>query len=137
MVNESDFGLGELGQIAVVVTDLETATTFYRDALGMQLLFEVPGMTFFRCGDIRLMIGLPEGEADLSSHILYYRVDDIDAAYETLKERGVEFIHQPRRVHRDDDHELWLAFFRDPAGHMLALMSELPVRAVTQADGEA
>jgi catechol 2,3-dioxygenase-like lactoylglutathione lyase family enzyme len=128
MVNESDFGLAELGQIAVVVADLERATAFYRDTLGMQLLFEAPGMSFFRCGDVRLMLGLPQREDDPTSHILYFRVDDIDAACETLKGRGVDFIRPPRRVHRDEEHELWLAFFRDPAGHTLALMNERPMR---------
>jgi methylmalonyl-CoA/ethylmalonyl-CoA epimerase len=136
MTNETSFGLRQLGQIAVVVNDLERATAFYREALGMELLFEAPGMSFLRCGDIRLMLGLPEGEGDTPSHILYYRVDDIEAAYETLQGRGVDFIREPRRVHRDHEHDLWLAFFRDPAGHTLALMSELR-RSTNPADAEA
>lgn len=121
-----DLGLSQIGQIAVIVDDLERATRFYRDALGMELLFEVPGMAFFRCGEVRLMVGTPEGtDEDHPSHILYYRVEDISAAHRILAERGVEFVREPRRVHRDENHELWLAFFRDPAGHTLALMSEV------------
>lgn len=120
--------LAEIGQIALTVHDLDRATRFYRDTLGMENLFEVPGMSFFRCGDVRLLLGLPEGDAEVTaSHVIYYRVDDIKAAHRTLVEAGVEFVHDPRPVHRDDGQELWLAFFRDPDGHTLALMSEVPV----------
>ena len=130
MSEPMDLSLSQIGQIAVTVDDLEQATRFYRDRLGMELLFEVPGMAFFRCGEVRLMLGTPEGtDEDGPSHILYYRVEDISAAHRILSERGVEFVREPRRVHRDEEQELWLTFFRDPAGHTLALMSEVPARS--------
>lgn len=120
--------LAEIGQIALTVRDLDRATRFYRDTLGIEPLFQVPGMSFFRCGGVRLLLGLPEDDAEVTtSHVIYYRVDDINAAHRVLVEAGVEFIHDPRPAHRDDRHELWLAFFRDPDGHTLALMSEVPV----------
>jgi len=122
-----EVALEGIGQIAVTVDELEPATAFYRDVLGLELLVEAPGMSFFRCGDVRLMVGLPQGEEAPPSHILYYRVEDIRQTHAALKQRGVEFLREPRRVHRDEQHELWLAFFRDPAGHTLALMSEVPV----------
>ena len=124
----SEFSLSAIGQIAVTVADLEQATEFYRDVLGMSLLFQAPGMAFFQCGDVRLMLGAAAGEsADHPTHILYYRVDDIRAAHRMLEARGVEFVHEPRAVHRTDTQELWLAFFRDLDGHTLALMSEVAV----------
>jgi methylmalonyl-CoA/ethylmalonyl-CoA epimerase len=126
MSGTSDIRLSAIGQIALTVHDLEAATRYYRDVLGMQHLFEAPGMSFFQCGDVRLMLGNPQG-VDHPSSVIYYRVEDIHTAYEILRERGVKFEQEPLLVHKTDEHELWLAFFRDVDGHMLALMSEMPV----------
>ena len=121
------FGLGTIGQISVTVRDLEQATAFYRDTLGMRFLFSAPGMAFFDCGGVRLMLGLPEGSgAEDPGSILYYRVGDIHDAFRTLSERGVQFIDLPHRVASLPDHDLWMTFFRDSSDHVLALMSEVP-----------
>ena len=128
MTSGEGFSLSEIGQIALTVLDIEEATAFYRDVLGLPFLFEVPGMSFFQCGDIRLMLGESDSEQQsASSSIVYYRVDDITAAHETLKKRGVEFVQDPVLVHKAEDHELWLAFFTDLDGNTLALMCEKPV----------
>ena len=119
-------GLSRIGQIAVIVHDLPKAVTFYRDILGMKFLFEVPRMAFFDCGGVRLMLGLPEtAELDHAALILYYKVDDIQAAYRVLKSRGVHFLGEPGLVARMPDHELWLAEFRDMENNVLALMREV------------
>ncbi len=124
----ADFGLRRIGQIYVNVQDLQRATAFYRETLGMRLLFEVPGMAFFDCGEVRLMLGKAEQpEFDHRASIIYYRVDDMAAAYRKLVERGVEFVHEPRMVHKTDESELWMAFLRDSEENVLALMSEVPV----------
>lgn len=128
MTKSHEFRLAKIGQISIVVKDLARATEFYRDTLGMQFLFEVPGMSFFDCGGIRLMLGRAEKpEFDHPASILYYRVDDIADAHQTLVKRGVNFEHPPGLVHKAADHELWLAFCRDPEGNSLALMSEVPL----------
>jgi len=127
MTDNTDFGLTEVGQIAMSVQDLDAATAFYRDVLGLPFLFQAPGMSFFQCGDIRLMLGQPETpQSGDPSSIIYYRVEDARSAYETLKGRGVEFEQEPLLVHKTEDHELWMAFFRDPDRNLLALMSEVP-----------
>lgn len=126
--SQQAFGLSEIGQVAITVDDVERATQYYRDVLGMRLLFQVPNMAFFQCGSVRLMLGTAEGGALHPSTILYYKVDDIQKAHGALVERGVEFVREPALTHRADDYELWLAFFRDRDGHMLALMSEVPRR---------
>ncbi len=119
------FGLGRIAQIAVNVHDLERAVRFYRDTLGMRFLFQVPKMAFFDCGGIRLMLGLPEQpEFDHPASIIYYGVDDIQAAHATLERRGVVFARAPHFLTKLDDRELWLAFFRDPDSNLLGLMSE-------------
>jgi methylmalonyl-CoA/ethylmalonyl-CoA epimerase len=122
----ADFGLRRIHQIAITVQDVERATAFYRDALAMTLLFRVPpGLSFFDCGGVRLMLSLPEGaEAPKGNSILYYGVDDIKAAHEALVARGVRFIGDPHLVARLPDRDVWLAEFRDSEGNVLALMSE-------------
>lgn len=122
-----EFALDEIGQIAVSTHDLERAVEFYRGTLGMRLLFQVPRMAFFDCGGVRLMLSVPEKEEfDHPASIIYYRVDDLAGAFETLSGRGVRFEGEPHSVADMGDHELWMAFFRDVDENLLALMSEVP-----------
>ena len=124
--NETPFGLSRIGQVALRIHDLDGAIEFYRDALGMKFLFSTPTMAFFDCGGVRLMLTIPERpEFDRPSSILYYKVDDIEAARSTLIDRGVEFIDEPHLIARLPDHELWMSFFKDPSDNMLALMCEV------------
>lgn len=118
--------LGPIGQIAITVADLPRSVEFYRDALGLPLLFEAPpGLAFFDCGGIRLMLSRPEGEFKPgASSVLYFRVTDIEAVARAMKARKVSFVDEPHFIARMPDHELWMCFFRDPDGHTLALMEE-------------
>ena len=119
------FGLTEVGQISIPVTDLERATSFYREGLGMRFLFSAPNMSFFDCGGIRLMLAIPEGnEFSPPGSILYYRVQNMAIAHETLRRRRVEFVSEPHVVHATEEMELWMAFFRDVDQNFLALMCE-------------
>lgn len=124
-------GLNEIGQVFVNVHDLEKAVEFYRDALGMQFLFQAPpSMAFFNCGGIRLMLGVADRpELDHPPSIIYYKVSDIHRTYETLKSRGVDFVAKPHLVAKLPNHDLWLADFRDCEGNFMALMSEVPREA--------
>ena len=121
--------LDRLRQVSITVHDLARAEGFYRDVLGMTHLFSAPPkMAFFDCGGVRLMLAIPEKEElDHPSSILYFGVDDIDAAHAAMVDRGVEFESAPVAVHRDERHELWMAFFRDPDGNVLAVTAEKPV----------
>jgi len=124
-MQNQEIGLSRIGQIAVVVRDLARATAFYRDTLRMRFLFEAPGLAFFDCGGIRLMLSPPEkAEFDHPGSILYFTVDAIEETARTLKDRGVSFEQEPHLVARMPTHDLWLAFFRDSEGNLLALMSE-------------
>lgn len=119
--------LSRIGQISVTVHDLDRAVTFYRDVLGMKLLFQFPPkMAFFDCGGVRLMLSLPEEpEFDHPASVLYYPVDDLRGAWATLKDHGADLRSAPHLITRMPDHELWMAFFRDPEGNTVALMSEV------------
>ena len=122
------FGLSTIGQIALTVRDSARSVAFYRDVLGMKLLFEMPGMGFFDCNGIRLMLsGSETGET--YSTIVYFKVPDIQVAYETLRGREVAFDREPHMIARMPEHELWMAFFRDPDCNLLALMTEVPLQA--------
>ncbi len=115
-----------LGQIAVNAQDVPRATAFYRDKLGLPLLFTAGELAFFNCGGVRLMLTRPEKpEFDHPSSILYFAVPDIEAGYQQLRAAGVEFEDVPHLVARLPDHELWMTFFRDSERNVLALMSEV------------
>ena len=127
MTSTPTLALDRVGQIALTVSDLDRAVLFYRDAVGVPFLFTAPpGLALFRCGDLSLLLSRPEGEfeAGKASSVIYFQVDDVHAAHATLRDRGVAFIDEPHVVHRAPDFELWMAFFRDPDGHLLALMEE-------------
>jgi len=128
MPGTQPFGLDRIGQIYVTAHDLDRAVAFYRDRLGMRFLFQVPSMAFFQCGEVTVMLGLPESpEFDHPASILYYAVDDIRAAHATLVERGVPVVREPALTHRAADHELWLGFYTDSEGNTLALMARTPL----------
>jgi methylmalonyl-CoA/ethylmalonyl-CoA epimerase len=125
-----DVGVSRIGQIAFTVSDLPRAVAFYRDVLGLRFLFEAPpSMAFFDCGGTRLMLAPPEREGTAAGQqfnsILYYTVADIQEAARAIGERGVTFEQPPHVVARLAAADLWMAFFRDPDGHLLALMSEV------------
>lgn len=129
------FGLDRIGQVAVTARDLDRAVAFYRDTLGMAFLFRADSMAFFRCGDVRIMLGEPEGgETDHPASILYYAVEDIDAAHRALESRGVGFEGEPHLVAELGGTELWMAFFRDSEENLLALMSEVAAGPPTGGD---
>lgn len=123
------FGLSTIGQIFVRARDLERGVAFYRDTLGMAFLFQVPKMAFFQCGATTVMLGVPERpEFDHPGSVLYYLVPDIEAAYATLRSRGVAFESEPHLIHRAPNYELWMAFFHDADANTLALMARKPRR---------
>lgn len=118
--------LSQLGQIALTVRNLERAVAFYRDTLEVPFLFAFPGLAFFDCAGVRLMLSEPEGvQTSGSSSVLYFKVADIEDEARLLTSRNVTFEQAPHLVAKLPDHELWMAFFRDPDGNLLALMSEV------------
>jgi methylmalonyl-CoA/ethylmalonyl-CoA epimerase len=122
---EQSVQLNDIGQIALTVRDLGRAKDFYQNTLGMRFLFDAGTMAFFQCGAIRLMIGLSEEAVPIGGTILYFRVPDIQKVHGVLTEKSVAFVQLPHLVARMPDHELWMAFLKDPEGNTLGLMSEV------------
>ena len=119
-----NIGLSAIGQISVSVHDLDRATAFYRDVLGMTFLFPAGHMAFFDCGSVRLMLTSHLGKGEQTS-IVYYRVDDLSATVAALTERGAAFDSQPHCIANMPDHDLWMAFLKDSEGNIIGLMSEV------------
>jgi methylmalonyl-CoA/ethylmalonyl-CoA epimerase len=118
--------ISHIGQIAIVVKDVERAVGFYQHTLGFPLLFRAGNLAFFMCGQTRLMLdAASEPEFDHPGSILYFFVPDINSAYQQMKSKGTEFRDQPHMVARMPDHELWMTFFKDTEGNTLGLMSEV------------
>ncbi|MDX1644664.1 MAG: VOC family protein [Thermoanaerobaculia bacterium] len=118
-----------IGQIHITVDDIDRAVAFYRDVLGLPLLFQVPeqSMAFFDCGGVRLYLGRAEADGLVSRPLLYYRVPDIGGAWERLQELDVPAVEPPHVVHRSAETELWLASVEDPEGTTICLMEERAV----------
>jgi len=117
--------LQRIHQVSMRITDIERAVSFYRDTLGLKLLFQAPPqLAFFDCGGVRVMLSRPEPEFDHQGSVLYFAVDDIKAAHTALVASGVKFRDEPHLIAKLPDREVWLADFLDSEGNVLALMSE-------------
>ena len=119
--------LGPIGQIALPVTDVDRAEAFYGDVLGLRKLYRYGDLTFFDCAGVRLMLEkVTKGATVTPQGVVYFRCADIALAVHELSGRGVAFDGKPHLIAKMDDHDLWMAFFKDPEGHALALMQEAP-----------
>jgi len=125
--SSANLGIKNIGQISIIVHDLPRATTFYRDTLGLPLLFTAHNLAFFDCGGVRLMLGPAETpELDHPSSILYFRVPDLTAAHQHLVDQGVQIVAPPRLIAPMPSYDLWMNGFRDSEGNIMELMSEVP-----------
>jgi predicted enzyme related to lactoylglutathione lyase len=126
MNSQENTALARIAQIAINAHDVDRATAFYRDVLGLPHLFRAGQLSFFDCGGVRLMLDKPEKpEFDHPSSILYFQVADIRAAHQRLKHAGAKFEDEPHVIAQMPSHDLWMSFFRDSEGNLLALMSEV------------
>jgi methylmalonyl-CoA/ethylmalonyl-CoA epimerase len=117
--------LGQIGQIALPVTDVDRSEAFYGQVLGLRKLYRFGDLTFFDCAGVRLLLEKSK-EKFKPQGCIYFRCADIALAVDELTKRGLTFEHQPHLIARMDDHDLWMAFFSDPDGHALAIMQEAP-----------
>jgi methylmalonyl-CoA/ethylmalonyl-CoA epimerase len=120
--------LGNIGQIAVSVNDTDAAEQFYCGTLGLPKLFRYGSLLFIDCAGVRLMIEGSATGADFTpaSSCIYFRSDSLTADYPALKDKGVDFVDEPHLIAPMPDHDLWMVFFKDPAGNLLSLMQEAP-----------
>ena len=121
-----NLAIESIGQIAVNVKNVTRAVNFYKDVIGLPLLFESNGLAFFQCGETRLLLSLPEkAEFDHPSSVLYFKTDKLSSTVMSMQEAGAEFVDQPHMVGKMGDIEIWMAFFNDGEGNTHAIMSEV------------
>ena len=125
MTDETAVHFDIIGQIALNITDLARSKDFYQNTLGMKLLFEAGAMAFFQCGGIRFMIGTSEDSSPRGGTLIYFKVQDIHHVCGILRDKGVAFHQRAHLVARMPDHELWIAFIKDPDENILGIMSEV------------
>src|SRR5688500_3436515 len=115
-----------IGQIAITVSDVARALSFYRDILGLPFLFSAgPDLAFLRAGDVRVMLSTPQGAGKVGANsILYFKTTDIEQVHEAIIARGAINERSPQLAAKMPDHELWLSFIRDPDGNLVGLMEE-------------
>jgi methylmalonyl-CoA/ethylmalonyl-CoA epimerase len=118
--------ISQIGQIALPVSDIERAEAFYGTVLGLRKLYRFGDLTFFDCAGVRLLLEKSKDLEGVKRGCIYFRCADIALAVGELKQRGLSFDSMPHLIAKMDDHDLWMAFFRDPDGHTLALMQEAP-----------
>lgn len=118
----------KIGQIGIPAKDIERATAFYKEQVGLQLLFNTDTMAFFDCDGVRLLVSLPEKEEFArASSVLYFHVENIQLSFEEYKDKGIVFIDEPHMIAKMGQTETWMVFFEDTEGNMHALMSEIVV----------
>ncbi len=120
-----------LHQVALTTTDLERSCGFYRDTLGLKQLavFDPPGLAFFDVDGVRISLQR-NADAKPANSVIYFRVADIDLGVAALMQKSVQLEQEPQLVFKDEQgqfgnagEEEWMAFFRDPDGNLLALVS--------------
>jgi DNA-binding CsgD family transcriptional regulator/catechol 2,3-dioxygenase-like lactoylglutathione lyase family enzyme len=110
-----------LGQISRLTRDLAATANWLRDVIGLRQIMRFETVAFFDCGGVRLYLSV--GDPTRNS-LLYFRVGDILAEIERLRAAGVAITSAPHRIHvHEDGSEEWMAFFSDPEGSPLGLMS--------------
>jgi predicted enzyme related to lactoylglutathione lyase len=134
VTKDQTLGLSAIGQIAYVVRNIEAATSFYRDQLGLSFLFTAPPkLAFFDLAGIRLMLAEPENPAETNkvgaNSTLYFKVQDIEATFAAISQRGVAVVNKPHRIATLGDVELWMAFFSDPDANLIGIIAEVPVQS--------
>ncbi len=111
------------------VSDNSKARTFYKDTLNLTVEEQDYGTTIHLPGGATVFF-YPKGEAHVPANytILNFEVDDIDAAVNELKKRGVTFQSQEhtdeKGIQRGIANNMGpdIAWFTDPAGNILSIM---------------
>lgn len=107
-----------LNQVTVSVNDVEAAIAFYR-TLGLRLIVHSPHYARFECpdGESTFSVHLDSAFSGISSTVVYFEHDALDALVASLKQRGLSFERDPV-----DQQWLWReAYLKDPSGNRICL----------------
>ena len=119
--------LSQIGQIALPVIDVDRSEAFYGDVIGLRKLYRFGNLSFFDCAGVRLLLDKAKDPTSFAPQgVIYFRCADIALTVAELERRVIAFVYRPQLIAKMDDHDLWMAFFKDPDGHLLAVMQEAP-----------
>jgi catechol 2,3-dioxygenase-like lactoylglutathione lyase family enzyme len=119
-MEQTDYKLTQVSHVMLGVHDVTHSLAFYRDKLGLNVQREVPGFAFVKAGAVTLF--LSETAAKVRGQVagageIVFSVEDVTAAYQALRGKGVQFTHEPRSV----TPTAWMANFDDPDGNHLSI----------------
>lgn len=112
--------------VVLLVTDLERARSFYGDVLQLEVAEENDKTISFRSGQTRLKVSKSSTGTKDEQTQASWRIDDVRAAVEYLRSRGVE----PKEYGTADvktedgiadESDAWVAWIIDPDGNVLGL----------------
>jgi lactoylglutathione lyase len=123
----------ELTDVRLLVHDFRGCLEFYRDVLGLNVRMEVPDVyAELEAGGVHVSLyphdlmrkAVPslQGAESSDRFLLNLRVDDTDASYRQLRERGVAFMTEP---HDKEEWGIRVAHFRDPDGNLIEIYSPI------------
>jgi catechol 2,3-dioxygenase-like lactoylglutathione lyase family enzyme/tetratricopeptide (TPR) repeat protein len=123
VVGSSQVAAGGGVSVTLFVADVDRAVAFYRDVLGLSAVETGRASAVLARGDARILLRHVADLNFVDRRIVHLNleVQDVKAAYDELRAKGVEFVHKPRVVSRGEQLELWAATFRDPDGHAIAV----------------
>ena len=102
-------------------SDLNNLLPFYRDTIGLKAAFESPGFVVFgELGGPTLALGthseVKGSNADPARHMIALSTDDVEAEYQRLQSKGVQFIEGPTKFD-----QVTIATLKDPEGNYVQL----------------
>ena len=108
----------KLSSVILRVEDMERAVGFWKDAVGLDVAFQIPGFTFLNGGGTKLILShIDRSIEDESLTEVVFESDDVRAEFRALRQRGVPFELELRLINSDEKRDLLGAHFRDPDGH--------------------
>jgi len=114
-------------QIAIPAKDIERATVFYRDTLGLGFLMNGPNMAFFDCGGIRVYLDANPGPIEAGRNsMVYFRTGNLERAHAAFQQLGVTIHQGPHVIASLPDRDVWLMWIRDSEQNLLGVMEERP-----------
>lgn len=118
--------LSSIGQVAITVSDVTVAKSFYHELLGLPLLFDAgANLSFLQADSVRIMLSTPQGHGEPGKNsVLYFRTLDIENTFESFVAKGATEERPPQLAAKMPDHELWIGFLRDPDNNLVGIMEE-------------
>jgi len=110
-----------VARIILRVSDLPAARSFWVDRVGLHVKAASGEFVFLDAGPIELILNHDDADPAQSLTEIVFETEDLMTVYEEMRERGVEFLVEPRPVISDGDRDLLATHFRDLDGHLASI----------------